>query len=47
MTIPKLVKDLLICEAYFNLSPEAEVNFCLSEPAKSTKQSFADINFFL
>lgn len=40
MTIPKVVKDLLILPAYFNLSPDAAVIFCLSDPAKSTKWSF-------
>lgn len=37
MTMPKVVKDLLIFPAYFNRSPEAAVIFCLSDPAKSTK----------
>jgi hypothetical protein len=36
------VRDLLIFEAYFSLSPVASVDFCFYEPAKSTKFNFAD-----
>jgi hypothetical protein len=39
ITIPKVVRDLLIFPASFNLSPVANVAFCLSDPAKSTKCS--------
>lgn len=31
------VKDLLMLDASFNLSPAAKVDFCFSEPARSTK----------
>ena len=34
---PKVVKDLFIPEASFNLSPSEPDYFCLSDPAKSTK----------
>jgi hypothetical protein len=40
ITIPKVVRDLLILPAYFKRSPEAAVIFCLYEPAKSTKCNF-------
>lgn len=37
ITNPRTVKDLLILFASFNRDPDDFVNFCLSEPAKSTK----------
>ena len=40
MTNPSTVKDLLILFASFKRDPQDLVNFCLSEPAKSTKYSF-------
>ena len=40
ITILKEVKDLLILEASFNLSPAAWGDFCFSDPAKSTKCIF-------
>lgn len=39
ITNPSVVKDLLIFEASFNLSPTVLDIFYLSEPAKSTKFS--------
>lgn len=47
MTIPSVVKDLLILLAYFSLYPTQAVAFCLSDPAKSTKWSFEDFNVVL
>ena len=46
MTIPKVVKDLLIFPASFSLSPVAFVIFCLSEPAKSTKCNLGVLSTF-
>lgn len=40
LNLPRTVSDLLILDASLSLSPEAPVDFCLSEPAKSTKWSF-------
>ncbi len=47
MTMPRVVKDLLIFPAYFNLSPVAIVIFCLYDPAKSTKCSLGVLRTFL
>jgi hypothetical protein len=38
MTRPKVVKDLLMLEPSFSLSPTAPVLTARSEPAKSTKE---------
>lgn len=46
MTIPRVVKDLLIFPASFSLSPVAIVIFCLYEPARSTKWSLGVFNTF-
>jgi len=43
MTHPKIVRDLFIFPASFNLSPYAAVSFYLSDPAKSTK---CNLDFF-
>jgi hypothetical protein len=43
ITMLSVVSDLLMLEAYFSLSPAAKVDFCFSEPAKSTKCIFADL----
>lgn len=43
MTIPKLVKLLLILLASSNLLPVAPVLVCLYEPAKSTILNLASI----
>lgn len=45
ITKPKVVKDLLILLASFNLSPAAAVYFYLSDPARSTKCNFEDVTF--
>lgn len=47
ITIPRVVNDLLILLASFNLSPIAAVLFCLSEPAKSTKWILDFFNMLL
>ena len=47
ITKPKVVKDLLILVASFNLSPTAAVYFYLSEPARSTKCSFELFIFYM
>lgn len=47
MTQPKTVKDLLIFPASFNLSPSAAVDFCLSDPAKSTKCNLDCFNIYI
>ncbi len=46
ITIPRVVKDLLIFPASFSRSPVAIVIFCLSEPARSTKCSLGVFNTF-
>lgn len=43
ITILNEVKDLFIFDAYFNLSPQASVILCFSEPAKSTKCILEDL----
>jgi hypothetical protein len=47
MTIPKLVRLLLMLFAYCSLTPVAPVLDCLSEPAKSTmlNLAFRDLPF--
>lgn len=47
ITIPKVVKDLLMFPAYLSLSPVANVIFCLYEPARSTKWSLGVFKTFL
>ena len=47
MTFPKALNDKLILVAYFIPSPVAPVLLALSEPAKSTKLSFAALNLSL
>jgi hypothetical protein len=44
--MPNVVNDRFIFPAYFNLSPDAIVSFCLYEPAKSTKCNFGVFNIF-
>ena len=46
MTIPKVVRDLLIFPASFSLSPDAFVIFCLYDPARSTKCSLGVLRTF-
>lgn len=46
ITIPRVVKDLLMFPASLSLSPEAAVIFCLSDPAKSTKWSLGVLRVF-
>lgn len=46
ITIPNVVKDLLMFPASFKRSPEAAVIFCLSDPARSTKWSFGVFRFW-
>lgn len=43
ITNPKVVKDLFIILASSNLAPHAPVLDTFSEPAKSTKESLADL----
>jgi len=46
MTIPSIVKDLLMLEPSFNQSPVAPVEAYLSEPAKSTMLIFEFLMIF-
>lgn len=43
ITILNDVSDLFILDAYFNRSPAARVDFCFSDPAKSTKCNLEDL----
>lgn len=42
ITFPRADRDLLICPASFSLSPVQLVSLCLSLPARSTRENFAD-----
>jgi len=47
ITFPSADRDKLILAASFNLIPTALVLLYLSEPAKSTRFSFPNLNLYL